>query len=84
MPEPTEHPEPADSRRFFVIWSPQGGPPVVRFPSFETARFAAIRLSNRHPDQDFFVLASCWGRVAKPPVEAIAPETPAPAIEAIS
>jgi hypothetical protein len=56
-----------DPRRFYVVWSPQGGPPVVRFPSFNAARSAAIRLSGRFPGQDFFVLASCLGKIGDPP-----------------
>jgi hypothetical protein len=75
----TETPEP---RRFYLVWSPQGGPPVVRYPSFYAARSAAIRLSNKLPGQDFFVLASCWGKLGAPadgagPVDS-APPTPDP------
>jgi hypothetical protein len=69
MPEPIEPPDP---RKFYVVWSPQGGPPVVRYPSFESARIAASRLSLKIPGQDFFVLASCWERIgatATEPVE---------------
>jgi hypothetical protein len=62
-------PKPADPKRFYVVWSPQGGPPVVRYPTFESARAAATRLSRKHPESDFFVLASCWGRIATPPIE---------------
>jgi hypothetical protein len=71
-------PENAEPKRFFVVWSPQGGPPVVRYPSFGAARGAAVRLSQKHPEQDFFVLASCWGRVVTPSVEAgaVAPDPP--------
>jgi hypothetical protein len=75
-------PENAEPKRFFVVWSPQGGPPVVRFASFNEARSAAIRLSNKHTGQDFFVLASCWGRVgtpsAGPEATAAGPPTPDP------
>jgi hypothetical protein len=62
-------PESNEPRRFFVVWSPQGGPPIVRFPSFAAARSVAIRMTQKFPEQDFFVLASCWGKLAKPPVE---------------
>jgi hypothetical protein len=37
MPETTE-PKIPDPRRFYVVWCPQGGPPVVRFPNFGAAR----------------------------------------------
>jgi hypothetical protein len=67
MHKPTHPPDP---RKFYVVWSPQGGPPVARYPSFGAARGAAVRLSLRFPEQDFFVLASCWGRIAKPATEA--------------
>jgi hypothetical protein len=73
MPETTETTETTktpDPKRFFVVWSPQGGPPVVRFPNFGAARSAAIRLSLKHPEQDFFVLQSCWGKIGEPVVGA--------------
>jgi hypothetical protein len=73
-------PDPPEPRRFYVVWSPQGGPPVVRFPTFQAARSAAIRLSNKHAGQDFFVLQSCWGRVGMPAVEAEAIRQPALAV----
>jgi hypothetical protein len=66
MPEPKKPPDP---RKFYVVWSPQGGPPVARYPSFGAARGAAVRLSMKLPEQDFFVLASCWGRIARPATE---------------
>jgi hypothetical protein len=77
--------EPDDPRRFFLIWSPQGGPPVVRFPSFNAARAIAIRLSLKHPEQDFFVLASCFDLIGKPAPEVgpPGPEAPAPDPEAV-
>ena len=46
----------AESDRFFVVWSPQGGPPTVRIANFDAARTVAVRLSRKLPDQDFFVL----------------------------
>ena len=66
MREPPKRPDP---KRFYVVWSPQGGPPVVRYPTFESARAAATRLSHKLPEKDFFVLASCWGRIARPAAE---------------
>lgn len=65
-------PPPDGPRRFFVVWSSQGRPPVARMGSFAQARVAAIRLANKHTDQDFFVLQSCWGKLGEPtenPVE---------------
>ena len=76
-------PEATDPRKFYVVWSPQGGPPVARFPSFNAARSAAVRLSSRYSEQDFFVLASCWGRIAKPTVEAEPPNSDLPVAEEI-
>src|SRR4051812_50056354 len=58
--------EVGERRGFYVVWSPQGGDPVVRHESFGAARQAAWRLSEKHPGQDFFVLKSCWGRQARP------------------
>jgi hypothetical protein len=55
-----------DPRAFYLVWSPEGGDPVVRFPTFEAAKHSAWRLSQRYPGQDFFVLRSCWGRLARP------------------
>jgi hypothetical protein len=72
MDEPAEArrpPEP-DRRPFYVVWSPEGGNPVVRFGAFEPAKHATWRLSERHTGQSFFVLKSCWGR---PPQAAEAP-----------
>jgi hypothetical protein len=78
-PDPEEQPpmpEDAGPEKIWVVWSPQGGPPVARMTSFNVARSAAIRLSKKFPEQDFFVLASCWGRIATPagPVDADTPE----------
>lgn len=56
----TVHPD-----RFYVVWSPQGGPPVVKHKSFHSARHAAYRLTARHPDREFYVLRTCWGRTPK-------------------
>jgi hypothetical protein len=52
-------------RSFYVVWSPEGGNPVVRFPAFELARRSAWKLSEKYPGQSFFVLKSCWGRLAR-------------------
>ena len=80
----SEKPKPPDPRRFYVVWSPQGGPPVARYPSFGAARTAAVRLSLKLPGQDFFVLASRWGRIGTPAVapESMAAELPTPGPEA--
>jgi hypothetical protein len=75
MPESTE--KSGESKRFFVVWSPQGGPPVVRIPTFAQARTAAHRLSLRNPGRDFFVLQSCWGKLGQP-VEAAVEGEPTP------
>ena len=75
-------PDDAGPEKFWVVWSPQGGPPVARMSSFNVARSAAVRLSKRFPEQDFFVLASCWGRIATasvvPEATAAGPPTPDP------
>jgi hypothetical protein len=55
----------SDPRAFHVVWSPEGGGPVVRYPTFEAAKHAAWRLSEKYPAQSFFVLKSCWGRPAR-------------------
>jgi hypothetical protein len=60
-----------DPRTFFVVWSPEGGDPVIKIPTFDEAKRAAWRLSERNPDRSYFVLRSCWGRPAR------APEVPA-------
>jgi hypothetical protein len=44
MPETIE-PKRPDPRQFYVVWSPQCGPPVVRYPTFGAARTAAVRLT---------------------------------------
>jgi hypothetical protein len=72
--EPAEPTEPTDPKPFYVVWSPQGGPPVVRLPTFGAAQRAAVRLSLKVPDQDFFVLASCWERIGTPATKAEAVE----------
>jgi hypothetical protein len=36
------------------------GPPAT----FDEARRSALNLSRKHPGQDFFVLRSCWSRLA--------------------
>jgi hypothetical protein len=60
-----QHPREGDRRAFYVVWSPEGGNPVVRFPAFEPAKRAAWKLSEKYPGQNFFVLKSCWGRLAR-------------------
>jgi hypothetical protein len=65
-------PDGPDPKRFFVVWSPQGGPPVVRSSSFGAALSAAIRLTMKFPEQDFFVLQSCWGKIGE---RVVGPET---------
>ena len=66
-----------DRRAFYVVWSPQGGDPVVRHEAFGPARQAAWRLSEKYPGQDFFVLKSCWGRLARQvEISAVEGETP--------
>jgi hypothetical protein len=49
---------------------------VVQIATFQEARTAANRLSLKNPDRDFFVLASCWSRMARPFPEAglVAPD----------
>ena len=56
-----------DRGAFYVVWSLEGGNPVVRFPAFAPAKPAAWRLSEKHPGQSFFVLKTCWDRLARPP-----------------
>ena len=48
------------------------------------AATAAVRLSLKLPGQDFFVLASRWGRIGTPAVapESMAAELPTPGPEA--
>jgi hypothetical protein len=82
MPDPDPSPGSVESRRFYVVWSPQGGPPVVRIPTFQQARTAAYRLSLRNPTRDFFVLQSCWGKLGEPANEADEPEPTSPEPEA--
>jgi hypothetical protein len=70
-------PERPESKRFWLVWNPRGPhPPEFRYPSFGSARSAAIRLSLKFPDQDFFVLETCWGKLGTPPtvVEPVAPD----------
>jgi hypothetical protein len=62
----TERPPDPDDRQFFVVWSPQGGNPVRKIPTFDEARRSALNLSRKHPGQDFFVLKTCWSRLAHP------------------
>jgi hypothetical protein len=38
-----------DRRALYVVWRPEGGNPVVRFPAFEPAKRVAWRLSEKHP-----------------------------------
>jgi hypothetical protein len=54
-----------DLRAFYVVWSPEGGNPVVRYPAFEPAKRAARKLSEKYPGRSFFVLRSCWSRMAR-------------------
>jgi hypothetical protein len=49
---------------------------LARTLGFEAAKRAAWKLSEKYPGQRFFVLKSCWGRLARPaeiPVDDAAP-----------
>lgn len=67
-------PNPKIKDRFWVVWSPQGGDPVVKIKTFEQAIHAAHRLSEKHPNQEFYVLQSCWGRKPKLVAENVTPQ----------
>jgi hypothetical protein len=69
-----------EQKRFWLVWSPQGGPPMFRYPSFNSARSGAIRLSLKFPDQDFFIMESVWFKLGTPPDEAepLASDAPVP------
>jgi hypothetical protein len=41
---------------------------TVRHTSFDEARLAAFRLALKHPEQNFFVLKSCGGKIGEPAV----------------
>ena len=51
--------------KFFVVWSPGRGVPVVRHPSFNVAKDEARRLAKQQPGDEFFVLAAI-GRAQLP------------------
>lgn len=46
----------ADATKFWVVWSPQSGPPIVRHAQKMTATNEAHRLAQQHPGHEFFVL----------------------------
>jgi hypothetical protein len=46
----------ADGTKFWVVWSPQGGPPTVRHASLAAATNEAHRLALQAPGSEFFVL----------------------------
>jgi hypothetical protein len=62
----TERPRDPDDRQFFLVWSPQGGDPVRKIATFDEARRSALNLSRKYPGQDFYVLKTCWSRLAHP------------------
>jgi hypothetical protein len=73
--------QPTEQKRFWLVWNPRGPhPPEFRYPTFNSARSAAIRLSLKFPDQDFFVMESTWYKLGTPPAEAepVAPDAPVP------
>lgn len=46
-----------NNEAFFLVWSPTGQtPPVVRHPTFESAKAEAERLALQAPSSTFFVL----------------------------
>lgn len=59
---------------FWVVWSPQGGDPVVKFSDFTGATRAARCLKKRLPAQDFYVLRSCWRSQLEKDMNAAIPE----------
>lgn len=42
--------------KFWVVWSPQSGPPTVRHASLAMATNEAMRLAQQHPGNEFVVL----------------------------
>lgn len=51
---------------FFVVWSPQGGPPTRRHPDMMAATNEAMRLAKANPGREFIVLRPVR-RIAVPP-----------------
>lgn len=43
---------------FYVVWSPDSGPPSVKHRDRDTATDEARRLAAVHPGREFFVLAA--------------------------
>jgi hypothetical protein len=71
-------PESKERKKFFVVWSPQSGAPVVRYSSFRAAQTSAVRHCRNFPDQDVFILVSCWGRIASTAIDAESPASNPP------
>lgn len=42
--------------RFWLVWSPQGGPPTYQHATKRLARREAARLAAENPSKEFFVL----------------------------
>lgn len=53
--------------RFWMVWSPQGRAPTQKHRTKINAEHEAVRLAERNPGAEFFVLKATGGCQAKPP-----------------
>ena len=53
---------------FWVIWSPQGGNPIMKQPTQHAAEEEAKRLAMRNPGREFYILLA-FGRTQVKEVE---------------
>jgi hypothetical protein len=52
-------------KKFYSIWNPIGGSPLVKHKTIDEAKAEAKRLATKHPGKEFYVL--CTVGVAKYP-----------------
>ena len=65
--------------KFWLVWSPDGGAPTVKHPTFQAAEWEASRLATKFPGRQFFVLSAKRGFSAGADGPTLIRMTPAPA-----
>lgn len=51
-----------EGKAFWVVWSPESGPPTLQHDSFDSAAEEAERLARRFPGHTFIVLQAIEAR----------------------
>lgn len=57
------------TKRFYMVWNPDGRAPTYRHPSYKAAMGEARRLARANPSDEFIILAAVATAKVPDPVE---------------